>query len=160
MRRHTRVARSRGDELAGAVVEDLLELRRPVLADVARLGREDDVRLAVRRHDDVGVAVDDLEAGHVRHRALESGVLAAGDDQRVEVVLGHRGADVRMPPLQLGAQRSTHEASSPLTSRVMASLSGVGTPSSRPKRAMPPLRKSISVARRASTSWSMLALWS
>ena len=39
------------------------------------------------------------------------------------------------------------------------SWSGVGTPSSRPKRAMPPLRKSISVGRRASTSCSIDALW-
>jgi hypothetical protein len=34
--------------LARPVVEDLLELRRAVLADVARLGREDDLRLAPR----------------------------------------------------------------------------------------------------------------
>ena len=148
-------------ELAGPVVEDLFEaLDVPCSLDVARLGREDDVCVAVRRQHDVRVAMDDLEAGHVRHGALEPRVLAAGDDQRVEVMRTHRGADVRVPPLQLGAQRSSHEASSPLTSRVMASLSGIGTPSSRPKRAMPPFRKSISVARRASTSWSMLALWS
>ena len=43
------VASRRGDVLAGTVVEDLLELRRPVLADVARLGREHDLRLAVGR---------------------------------------------------------------------------------------------------------------
>ena len=36
------------DVLAGPVVEDLLELRRAVLADVPRLGREDDLRLALR----------------------------------------------------------------------------------------------------------------
>ena len=154
-----RVPRPRRDQLAGAVVEDLLELGRPVLADVARLRREHDVRLPVRRHDHVRVAMDDLEAGQVRHGTLEARVLAAGDDERVEVVRGHRGPDVRVPSLQLGAQRCSHDASSPLMSDVIASLSGVGTPSSRPKRAIPPFRKSISVARRASTSWSMLALW-
>ena len=93
------VTSPRRDELARPVVEDLLELRRPVLADVARLGREDDLCIAVRRHDDIGVAMDDLEAGQIRHCALEPRVLAAGDDQRVEVVRGHRGADVRVSPL-------------------------------------------------------------
>ena len=93
------VARGRRDLLARPVVEDLLELRRPVLADVARLGREDDLRLAVGGHDDVGVAVDDLEAGEVGDRALEAAVLAAGHDQRVQVVLRHRGADVPVPAL-------------------------------------------------------------
>ena len=41
----------------------------------------------------------------------------------------------------------------------MVSWRGVGTPSSRPKRAIPPFRKSISVALRASTSCSIEALW-
>ena len=148
------VARRRGDLLAGPVVEDLLELRRPVLADVARLGREDDLRLAVRRHDDVGVAVHDLEAGEVRDRALEAGVLAAGDDQRVQLVLRHRGADVGVPARQF----CVHEASTPLIRATTASLSGVGTPCSRPKRTMPPLSQSTSVGRRASTSCSIDAL--
>ena len=85
--------------LARPVVEDLLELRRPVLADVARLGREDDLRLPVGGHDHVRVAMDDLEAGEVGDRALEAAVLAAGHDQRVQVVLRHRGADVPVPAL-------------------------------------------------------------
>ena len=85
--------------LAGPVVEDLLELGGAVLADVARLAREDDLRLAVGGHDDVRVAVDDLEAGEVGHRPLEPAVLAARDDQRVELVLRHRRADVRVPAL-------------------------------------------------------------
>ena len=80
-------------------MEHLLELGRPVLADVAGLGGEHDERLAVRRHDDVRVAVDDLEAGEVRDRALEARVLAPRDDERVEVVLRHRGADVRVASL-------------------------------------------------------------
>ena len=61
-----RIARPRSHQLAGAVVEDLLELGRPVLADEACLCRKDDVCVAVRRHDDVRVAMDDLEARHVR----------------------------------------------------------------------------------------------
>ena len=85
-------------------MEDLLELGRPVLTDVPRLGREDDVRLAVRGDDDICVAMNDLEPRHVRHGALEARVLAPGDDERVEVVRRHRGADVRVPALQLGAQ--------------------------------------------------------
>ena len=85
----------------GPVVEDLLELRRAVLADVASLGGEHDLRLPVRRHDDVGVPVHDLEAGEVGDRALEAAVLAPGDDQRVEVVLGHCGTDVRVATGQL-----------------------------------------------------------
>ena len=93
------VARRLGDVLARAVVEHLLELRGRVLADVAGLGREDDLRLAARRHDDVRVAVHDLEAGEVRDGALEARVLAPGDDQRVEARLGHRGPDVGVPAL-------------------------------------------------------------
>ena len=79
-------------------MEDLLELGGCVLADVARLAREDDLRLAVRRQQDVGVAVDDLEAREVGDRALEAAVLAPGDDQRVELVLRHRRADVPVAP--------------------------------------------------------------
>ena len=66
-----------GDVRAGPVDEDLFELRRSVLADVARLAREDDQRVAVRGNHDVGVAMDDLEPREVRHRAFETGVLAA-----------------------------------------------------------------------------------
>ena len=102
-----RVARPLGDRLARPVVEDLLDPRRPVLAHVAGLAREDDERLAVRGHDDVGVAVHDLEAGQVRDGALEAGVLAAGHDERVQLVLGHRPADVVVAPVQL-CPRSLH----------------------------------------------------
>ena len=52
-------------------------------------------------NDDVRVAVDDLEAGHVRDGALEAAVLVAGDDQGVEPVLAHRGSDVRVPSFEL-----------------------------------------------------------
>ena len=134
-----RAARLLGDVGARTVDEDLLQLRRPVLADVARLAREDDERVAVRGKNDIRVAVHDLEAGEVRDGALEARVLGAGDDQRVELAPGHRGTDVGMAALQLGAQVD-HEISTPLMSAVTASLSGVGTPSSRPKRAMPPFR--------------------
>ncbi len=117
-------------------MEDLLELRRPVLADVARLGGEDDLRLARGRDDDVGVAVHDLEAGEVRDGALEAAVLAPGDDQRVELMLGHGGPHVGVAARQL----CIHDASTPLIRATIASLSGVGTPCSRPKRAMPPFK--------------------
>ena len=58
-------------------------------------------------------------------------VLAPRDDERVEVVLRHRGADVGVAALELGCQR--HESSSALTSCVTASLSGVGTPELAPE---------------------------
>ena len=151
------VARAGGDRPSGMRVEELLDRGRPVLADVPRLGGEDDERVAVRGQDDVGVAVDDLETGHVRDRSLEARVLAAGDDQGIELVLGHRGPDDCVPPGQL-CWSWCHEASTPLIRVVMTSFRGVGTPCSRPKRAMPPFRNSISVARRASTSWSIEAL--
>ena len=62
------------------VDEDLvLDPRRPVLADVAGLAREHDRRLALEREQDVRVAVDDHEAGHVRDGALEARVLVARD---------------------------------------------------------------------------------
>jgi len=90
------------DRLTGASVEDLLERRGAVLADVAGLRREDDERLAVGRHDDVGIAVHDLEAGQVRDRPLEAGVLAARDDEGVEPVLRHRRPYVRIASRELG----------------------------------------------------------
>ena len=127
----------RRDVLARPVMEDLLELRRAVLAHVAGLGGEHDLRLSIRRHDDVRVPVHDLKAGEVGDRSLEAAVLAAGDDQCVEVVLGHRGADVGVPANRAHA---VQEASIPLIRATMASLSGVGTPFSRPKRTMPPFR--------------------
>ena len=129
-----------------------------MLAHVPGLGREDDERLAVGRDDDVGVAMDDLEPRQVRDGALEPGVLAARDDERVELVRRHRRADVGVAAIQLYSE--VHEASTPLISAVTASLSGVGTPCSRPKREMPPFRNSISVCRRASTSCSIDALCS
>src|SRR5919198_74778 len=54
--------------------------------DVAGLAREDDCRLGLERQQHIGVAVDDLEAGEIRDRALEPGVLAAADERRVEPV--------------------------------------------------------------------------
>ena len=95
------VPRLLGDRLARARVEHLLERRRAVLADVAGLGGEDDERLAVGGDDDVGVAVDDLEAGEVGHRPFEPGVLAAGDDEGVEPVLAHGSPNVGVASLEL-----------------------------------------------------------
>src|SRR5437667_9372354 len=124
------------EPLAGVIGEDLLlDPALPVLADVARLRREDDRWLTLEREQDVRVTVDDEEAGEVADGALEAGVLAAGGDDRVELVLGHRLPDQLVPPLGL-----YHDSSSPLTSAVIISFSGVGTPCSRPKRATPPFR--------------------
>ena len=65
-----------------------------MVADPARLAGEDRDRVAVRRQQHVGVAVHDAKAREVADRALEAGVLAAADEQRVGIVLGHRGAGV------------------------------------------------------------------
>src|SRR5262249_23505261 len=126
-----------GEPLPRPVGEDLvLDLRVSVLADVARLGREDDRRLSLPRHEDVGVAVDDLETGEIGDGAFEARVLRAADERRVEPV-----ALERFPhPCVTGCQLCVHEASTPLTRAWIAALSGVGTPPSRPKRTMPPLR--------------------
>ena len=96
-------------------------------------------------HDHVGVAVHDLEAREVRDAALEAAVLAAGHDQRVEVVRGHRGARVGVAALELAAQihqvaSCVHDASMPRISAAIVSLSGVGTPRRAPKLTMPPFR--------------------
>jgi hypothetical protein len=117
----------------------LLDPRRRVLAHVPCLAREDDRGLALERQDDVGVAVHDHEAGEVRHRPLEARVLAAGDDGGVEPVPLERLANVPVAALDVRAH-CCHDASSPLISAVTPSFSGVGTPCSRPKRAMPPFR--------------------
>jgi hypothetical protein len=132
------VLHASGDVRSRPLVEGLLEAGGAVLPDVAGLRREDDPRVAVDRDDDVRVPVHDLEPREVCHGTLEPGVLAPGDDERVQVVLRQRGADVRVAALELRVQ--VHEASSPLTRAVTASFSGVATPSSRPKRPMPPFR--------------------
>ena len=125
------------EPLARPVGEDLLgDLGVAVLADVARLRGEDDRRISLERHEDVGVAVDDLEAGEVGDRALEAGVLGSADERGVETVPLERLAHTRVSCRQL----CVHEASTPFTSAWIAALSGVGTPCSSPKRTMPPLR--------------------
>ena len=157
------------EPLAGPVDELLLlDPGRGVLADVARLGREDDRRLAVDRQQDIGVAVHDHEAAEIRHGTLEAGVLVAAHDHGVEAVPRGGLADEPVPALDLVLRETgvcrlvycCHDSSTPFTSAQIASFSGVGTPCSRPKRTIPPFRKSISVVRRASTSWSIDALWS
>ena len=138
-----------GEPLAGAVDEHLLvDPRRAVLADVARLAREDDRRLAVDRQQHVGVAVHDHEAAEIRHRALEAGVLVAAHDHGVEAVARRRLADragsgARSRPAAdrcTSAHLCCHDSSTPFTSAQIASFSGVGTPCSRPKRTIPPFR--------------------
>src|SRR5439155_19397907 len=99
-------------------------------------------------------------AGHVPDCPLEATVLVPGDDHGVQAVARERLAHVRVAALDLGRAHCAHDASKPLIRAVTASFKGVGAPCSRPKRAMPPFRSSISVGCRASTSWSMLALCS
>ena len=125
-----------GEKLARAVDELLVgDDGVAVQADVARLAREHDGRLALDGDDDVCVAMDDREAGHVRDRSLEARVLGAADERSVEAVALERSANVRVPPCYV-----VHEASTPFTSAQIAWFSGVGTPCSRPKRTIPPLR--------------------
>jgi len=38
--------------------------------------------------------MNNLEAGGVRHRALESGVLIAADNERIDILLAHRAANI------------------------------------------------------------------
>ena len=149
------VLRALRDRVARPVVEDLLDARRPVLPHVARLAGEDDRRLAV--------------GGHARRRrsGARSGSRSGTSRpprSRCTRCRRRRARPARARPSPGGRCRSgasqfcVHDASTPLISAATASLSGVGTPWSRPKRAMPPLRKSTSVGRRASTSCSIDAL--
>ena len=111
--------------------EDLLHPRLAVVADPARLAREDDRRVAVDRHDDVGVAVEDAEARQVADGALEARVLGAGDDDRVDAGRLRGLPNVGVALLDLGLRRRAHSLrllSSPLTSAVSARLSGASTP--------------------------------
>src|SRR5205814_9771413 len=98
-------------------------------------GREDDRGLALQRQEHVRIPVDDREAAHVCHSALEAGVLRAADEGGVEAVARERLADV-----SVAAGHLVHDASNPFTSAQIAAFSGVGTPSSPPVRTMPPLR--------------------
>ncbi len=133
-----RRTRTLGHVRTGTVVEHLLDRGGPMLAHIPRLGREHDEWLAVAGHDHVRVTMDDLKSREIGHRPFETRVLAPGDDERVQVVLRHRGPDVRVAAIELGVQ--LHESSSAMTRAVTVSFRGVGTPISRPKRAMPPLR--------------------
>ena len=120
------------EPVSGAIDEDLLvDPGRAVLADVAGLAREDDRRFALARQEHVGVAVDDHEAREVGDRALEAGVLGAGDDRGVEAVALERLADQVVAAVDLRPGEGAHvfqDASTPLTSARIASCPGVGTP--------------------------------
>src|SRR5581483_1134017 len=94
----------------------------------------------------------DPEAREVPHRTLEARVLRAGDDDGVEPVLLSLRADVGVAALDLLPAR---QATLPLISCVSARLSGASTPWRSPKTTIAPFRKSISVSRPASTSWSI-----
>ncbi len=100
------------EPLAGPVREHLLLDPAPaVLAHVPRLRREHDRRFAFARQDDVGVAMDDDEAGHVGHGALEPRVLGAADDHRLDAVLVHRSPHRAVAPLDLrGANGAAHHS--------------------------------------------------
>src|SRR5581483_8306236 len=151
------------DPLPRVLGEDgVLDEALAVLAHPAQLAREDDRRLALERHHDVRVAVEQAEAGEVAHGALEARVLGACDDDGVEPVARGGPADVAVAAIDLLPARPHADAlpSSPLTSAVSARFSGASTPLRSPKATMAPFRKSISVGRPASTSWSMLGLWS
>ena len=138
-----------GDPLAGPVDEHLLvDPRRPVLADIARLAREDDRRLGVDREQHVRVSMDDHETAQVRHRALEARVLVAAHEHGVEAVACGRLANEPIPALDLVLRKirirrfayCCHDCSTPFTSAQIVSFNGVGTPCSRPKRTIPPFR--------------------
>ena len=131
------VARPVAQPLARRVREHLLlDPGRLVLADVARLRRKDDRRVALDRQEHVRVAVDDVEAGQVPHRPLEARVLAARRDHRLHALALGRLPDQPVPPLGL----PHHDRSTPFTSARIASFSGVGTPCSRPNLTIPPFR--------------------
>ena len=46
--------------------------------------------------------MDNLETGNVEDRALEAGVLVAADDQRIDILLAHGGANVVVAALDFG----------------------------------------------------------
>ena len=80
-------AQPAGEPLARTVDELLVgDLRISVLADVARLAREDDRRVSVDGDEDVCVAVNDGESAHVRHGPLEARVLGTAHERGVESI--------------------------------------------------------------------------
>ena len=131
-----------------------------VVADPARLAWEDDRRVPVDRQDDVRVAMKDPKAREVADGTLEAGVLGARDDHGVEAVGGGSLANVGVAALDVGRGRHGRGHSRPFTSAVSERFRGASTPWRSPYATIAPFRKSISVRRPASTSWSMLGLWS
>ena len=65
-----------------------------LVADPARLLREDQRRIALQRDENIHVAMNDLEARGVEDSAFEAGILVAADDERVDILFAHGGADV------------------------------------------------------------------
>ncbi len=97
---------------AGNVGPDFfLHERLLLVADPAGFLREDQRRLALQRDQDVDVAMNDLEARGVEDRAFESGVLIAANDERVDILLAHGGADVVVAALDFRwtRQMNLHE---------------------------------------------------
>src|SRR5262249_36522101 len=138
----------------------LLDPGLAVVSYPASLARVDDSRVAVDRHHDVGVPVQDPEAGEIADGALEARVLGAGDHDCVDLIRLRRLAHGSKAPLDLVPLRHSPLLSSPFTSAVSARLSGASTPWRSPNETMAPFKKSISVGRPASTSWSIDGLWS
>ena len=89
------VLRALAQPAAGNLGPDFfLHERLLLVADPAGLLREDQHRIALQRDEHVDVAMHDLEARGVEDSAFEAGILIAADDERVDVLLAHGGADV------------------------------------------------------------------
>ena len=71
-----------------------------------RLARKHRDRIAPGGNHDVGITVQDMESGEVANGALEAGVLAATDDQRVETGGFHRRPHVGVAPVDLVLARA------------------------------------------------------
>ena len=151
----------------------LIDEGRAVIANPDRLPRKHGDRVSIEGNHNIGIAMQDVESAHVADRAFEPGVFATTDDQVIEPAILHDAAYICVAALDLGfagsilvnmhAHNMAHsgsvqEYSRPLIIRAMASLSGVGTPTSLPILAMPPFSASTSVARLANMSCSMLGL--
>ena len=110
----------------------------------------------------VGVAVDDAEAGEVADGALEARVLGAGDEERVDAgsaaaPRGRSRSGARSRPAWLRRSRSL---STPLISAVIARFSGARRRGARRSRRWRRSGSRPRSRRPASTSWSMVGLWS
>jgi hypothetical protein len=65
-----------------------------LVADPARLLREHQHRIASQRDENAHITMYDLETRGVEYGAFEARVLVAADDERVDALFAHRGADI------------------------------------------------------------------